>query len=86
MKTKMQQTSLNAYKEIIASGITGDRQREVYNTLRTKHLSNLEISHNLSLPINCITGRVNELVEMGLVEKKANNRQRSHSMGVNMNG
>lgn len=70
MKTKMRQTSLNTYRDITETGLTGDRQREVYEVLKADNLTNLEIASSLNLPINCITGRTNELVNMGFIEKK----------------
>jgi predicted transcriptional regulator len=71
MKTRMRQTSLNTYKDITETGLTGDRQKQVYEIIQKEQpLTNLEVSNFLNLPINCITGRVNELVQMGFIEKK----------------
>lgn len=61
MKTEMQDTSLNAMKEIKNLKIEG-RRLEVYNCIkRLGSCSNSMIAKDLRLSINKITGRVNEL-------------------------
>lgn len=48
----------------------GERQRAVYEVIRRKgQACNLEISDELGLPINSITPRTRELVELGIVEQ-----------------
>ena len=57
------QTSIQAYKEL--NDNTSDRQRLVLNAFRTLEIANNKmISEYLSLPINCITGRYNELKDL----------------------
>ena len=58
------QTRLESYRKIIPE--LGERQKQVYETLQTP-MSNRELSKNLRLPVNSITGRVKELREYGLV-------------------
>jgi len=49
----------------------GPKQKAVYRKLRelepNKH-TNSEIAYTMGLPINCITGRIFELRELGLVQ------------------
>lgn len=62
----IRQTSLEAYDEILET--LGDRQIEVYCViLDYPGICNKEISEHLLLPINCITGRVKELRDLGWV-------------------
>lgn len=66
----MQLTSLEAYYELEQKGLCS-RQMEVLRLLKSfPDLTNSEISEKTDLPINCITGRVNELVKLGIVEEK----------------
>jgi hypothetical protein len=62
----IQQTSLEAFNIVYAD--LGDRQREVYDIIRDNFgICNKEIAEKLLLPINCITGRVKELRDLGMV-------------------
>jgi predicted transcriptional regulator len=61
----MRETSLIAY-DIVYSKIS-PRRKQVLECLENGEMTNAMISKKLSLPINCITGRTNELVKMGLV-------------------
>lgn len=68
MKTNMQQTSLEAYKDLIDK--LPEKRRVVYEAI--KHLGivcNYEIAQYLYAPINSITPRTNELVKIGLVQE-----------------
>lgn len=66
METKMQETSLLAHQEIKSS--LGDRQLLVYRTIKAFGSCNSTmIARGLSIPINCIVPRVNELRKMGYV-------------------
>ena len=59
-------TSNLAYKEIKPS--LGTRQTQVVTALKKMgHATNSMLSHFLHLPINCITGRTNELRKKGIV-------------------
>jgi len=69
------QTSLLAYAQV-KSRLNG-RRLQVYEAIKMlEPVDNLRISEYLELPINQITGRVNELMHMGLIqeEMKAKNR------------
>jgi DNA-binding MarR family transcriptional regulator len=60
------QTSILAY-ETIKSRL-GRRQQQVYETIqKLEPCHNLQIAEYLGLPINQITGRVNELDKMGMI-------------------
>lgn len=65
----IQQTSINAYKEIKKTNLN-QRQQEVYQVLKESFfgLTNKLIAWHLDKPINEITPRTNELVKMGLVK------------------
>ena len=64
-----QVTSILSYKEMEET--LGERQRVVYFVLsELKEATDKEISVYLDLPINTITPRRFELVEMGLVREK----------------
>jgi len=62
----MRQTSIDAYKSILDK--LGAKQRLIYDAFCITPLTNAEVADFLKLPINCVTGRTNELVEMGLVK------------------
>lgn len=62
----IQQTSINAINEIVNS----KRRAMVYNAIvEFGECNNMMISKRLNLPINCITGRVKELRDKGMVEE-----------------
>ena len=63
----IQQTSLEAYKFILHD--LGEKQQEVLDTIiRHPGMSNHDIARFLGWEINCVTPRVNELRDMGLVD------------------
>lgn len=69
---EIQQTSLEAYLDMRYSGELGERQEQVLQAFRDfgDHTA-LEMVELLGLPINCVTGRINELVhKFGLLEEK----------------
>jgi len=56
------ETTEETFKELNQSGEREKRQLQVYNIIKgLGACSNSMIAHKLKLPINCITGRVNEL-------------------------
>lgn len=56
----VQETSLLAYKDIQKN--IGERQLQVYNSIKHLKFATIRmISKDLNLPVNCITGRLNEL-------------------------
>jgi len=62
----IQQTSMEAYDCIYDD--LGSRQKEVYDVIEQyTNVCNQDISMILGLPINCVTGRVKELRDMGFV-------------------
>ena len=64
MRTNVQQTSLDAYYTLDLPPM----QQRVYDLLSEGGVwTNNEISHALHMPINCVTPRVYELREKGLV-------------------
>ena len=68
MQTKVKQTSIEAFIEILPK--IGDRQDQVLEHLRWVGMAtDRMIAASLKLPINCITGRRNELVKSGLLKK-----------------
>lgn len=68
----MRQTSLISYVQLnLDVEVLGKRQQDVY-TFICSHpgCSDREIVRGLGLPINCITGRRNELIKMGFVKQQ----------------
>lgn len=64
----IQETSKEAYKDVKSS--LGMRHKQVILALVTlKRANNREIAQYLNMPINCITGRVNELRKMNRIEQ-----------------
>ncbi len=68
--TQMQGTSLNAYAELEKKGLALTQEAvldtiELYGTI-----CNNEIAKILCWEINRVTGRVNELVKLGILEAK----------------
>jgi len=63
----IQDTTLEAYHKINPE--LGERQLLVLNALKELECAtNSMISQHLNIPINCITGRTNELRKKGLVK------------------
>ena len=63
-------TSLEAYHDI--EHTLGAKQQVILKLLKraNRSVSNREISKELGVEINCVTGRVNELVKLGVVFAK----------------
>lgn len=62
----MRQTSLIAYKYLQES--IGEKQFKVYSAIKKLGgATNSQISDFLGWPINCVTGRVKELCDQGVV-------------------
>jgi DNA-binding MarR family transcriptional regulator len=67
----VQQTSLHAYFCLQERKELGRRQRQIYDKImRLGSCTNAEISFHTHLPINCVTPRVKELRDKGLVMKR----------------
>lgn len=63
----IQQTSILAYQSLQD---LGTRQKTVYNVIEyAGSICNMDIADQLQLPVNQITGRTKELVDIGLVEQ-----------------
>jgi predicted ArsR family transcriptional regulator len=68
MKTRMQSTSLIAFKDIVET--IGPRQAMVYSTIKKYgEVTDREIGEKLGWEINQVTGRRNELFRLGLIKK-----------------
>lgn len=66
----VQQTSIMAYTELKKSGELGKMQQEVLEAIRLHGLiTDRSLSLYLRIPINCVTARRYELVQLGLVHK-----------------
>ena len=66
MKTNVQVTSVISFYAVLNE--LGERQKEVLIALKNlKVANNLMIAQYLNLPINSITGRMNELRKKGIV-------------------
>ena len=67
-KCKVRPTSILAYAEVLED--LGERQAEVYRVIRDfgdRGCNNKMIARKMNIPINSVTGRVNELRKMGIV-------------------
>lgn len=64
----MQTTSLFAYITDVLPKL-GDKQKVVFETLKSFNRTDQEIANELGWPINCVNGRRNELVKKGLIKK-----------------
>ena len=66
------QTSIMSYLQLKDEQVLGKRQLAVYKYLGFHpNSSDREISQGCQLPINCVTGRRNELVRMGFVKQES---------------
>lgn len=75
MKQNVRETSLKAYTEIKAEGVTGNQRLIVFRLLREfskkgMGLTRFEISKALSMPINAVCGRVKELLESNHLKER----------------
>lgn len=62
----IQQTSIEAYKSLYDD--LSNRQKIVYDVIdEYNNICNQDISMILGIPINCVTGRVKELRDIGFV-------------------
>lgn len=68
------QTSIENYHAHKRSGRLGAQAQQILDFLQqnwTQNWSRMEIAERLSLRLSSVCGRVNELVEAGLVEERA---------------
>jgi Predicted transcriptional regulator len=68
MKTRVQDTSIEAYRKLRNLGA---RQRQVLDLITAEPMSNMDLSKTLGVPINQVTPRTKELRDLGLVEARA---------------
>lgn len=67
----VQETSIKTYHDIEEEGLLGEMQIKVYTTIKSNpNNTDKENATMIGMPINCYTGRRNELVDLGLVESK----------------
>lgn len=64
----MHSNSLNAYNEMVET-IKGKRRDVLDVIIRNKAVTRQDISRIMDKPINEITGRVKELLEMGAIDE-----------------
>jgi len=62
---EVRQTSLEAYEHIKPT--LSLRQQEVLEVINRGPITSFDTAKALSLPINCVTGRIKELNDYGLV-------------------
>jgi len=66
---KMAETSLEAYEYLKANNKLGPAQQEVLEALKELgKATSKRIAKKLGKPLNTISGRITELIDMGLVE------------------
>jgi len=69
MKRRMAETSLEAYEYLKANNKLGPAQKEVLQALKELGTAtSKKIAKKLHKPLHAISGRVTELIDMGLVE------------------
>lgn len=68
----MRQTSLLSYIQLKIEKRLGEKQQKVFAYISgyPSGCSDRQISEDLNMPINCVTGRRNELLRMGLIREK----------------
>ena len=76
MKTSVQSTSIQAYNSNKADGSTGRQQAEVMAVIAPgRDYSLRELSKLTGIEMSAVSGRVNELKELGLLEHPAMKRR-----------
>jgi len=72
----MKQTSLNAYIDLEQSGKAGIKRAQILKFLidndRKQGYTRNELSQRLNMPINCVCGRVNDLIKVDLIDCSEN--------------
>jgi predicted HTH transcriptional regulator len=78
-------TSKKSYKQLVTSGTIGNKQKKVYKTIKSLgKATNRMIANDLGWDINRITGRVNELVNFGLVVSTGTYKDRETNRTVTL--
>ena len=66
----MRKTQVDSYKKLVESGTIGNKQKKVYKTIKSLgQATNRMIANDLGWDINRVTGRVTELVNLGMVSE-----------------
>jgi predicted transcriptional regulator len=66
---RMAETSLEAYEYLKSTGKLSQRQQEVYKCLLENGvMTSKQIAKKLNKPLNTISGRITELINMGMVK------------------
>ena len=69
MKTKMKQTSINAYTDLKENYTLGNMQQKVLDVMKQNQLyTRRELANLTGMETSSIAGRVNELLQYGLLE------------------
>ena len=64
----MRKTQVDSYKKLVDSGTIGNKQKKVYKTIKSLgQATNRMLANDLGWDINRVTGRVTELVNLGMV-------------------
>ena len=67
---RMAETSLISYQEHILSGKMGEQSNTIYKFMKPGvSYSRRELSKLIGIELSSVCGRVNELLEMGLIEE-----------------
>lgn len=68
----VRQTSREAYDELVSNGKESSQRARILHYLlrRTKPVTRLQISEDIKIPINAISGRVNAMVEDGIIMER----------------
>ena len=72
MQPSVRETSIAAYHELRDDGKLTAKQQQIIDYLHRypgSVFSRLEISRAIDMPIICVAGRVNELLEKGVIEE-----------------
>lgn len=70
------ETSRVRYEELLKSGELSRQQAELLAYMRPGiDYTRAELSHLTDMPINCVTGRVNELLDSGKLSEEAGEKR-----------
>ena len=78
-------TSRQSYKQLIESKTIGRKQAKVYKTIKSLgQATNRMVANDLGWDINRVTGRVTELVNLGLVTDSGTYKDRETNRTVTL--
>lgn len=79
-------TSREAFEELTRTGHLQKQEAEVmlaaYRLFQDRTFTRRELSELSQIPVNCVCGRVNSLVERGMLEELAERRGKSHLLRI----